>query len=92
MSNNVEHIKTPELDKMLAKKEESLSLSDFLDFLKEHYTICEFNDDGRCDFDSLGYAPTHDTEEQILAKYFEIDLKQVEIERQALLTAIRENM
>ena len=46
--------KTPELDKMLAVKEKSQPVGEFLDWLEQSFVICEFGDDS--DSDSLFYG------------------------------------
>lgn len=84
-----------ELEKMRAVKNESISLSRFLDFLSESgYTICRWQEHQRhgpdpSDYTPEGFYPKQNTHEELLAEFFEIDLKKVEEERQALLHELR---
>lgn len=83
-------VETPELDKMRAVKAESAILSRFLDWLEEHDTpICERVSGhprmiGDGEFVRIGCS-----NEELLARYFEIDLDKVESERRALLDEMR---
>lgn len=74
-------VETPELDKMQAVQDESQAIGSFLDY--GGYTLCEFDDV------SERYVPVRKSIEEILAEYFEIDLKKVDDERRAILEGIR---
>jgi len=66
---------TPELEKMRGVREESQKIGQFLDWLRgEGMQIVDGDDE-----------PLYLSIEQLLAKYFEIDLEKVEEERRALL-------
>jgi hypothetical protein len=77
---------TKELDKMLAVKDESQSIGNFIDWLhNEGYGICEY-EEAR---DMGEWFQTHRTIEQLLADYFDIDLDKIEKERTAVLEFVR---
>ncbi len=79
---------TPELDKMLAVKEKSQLIGEFLEHLQEgEVYLCQMQDaeDGEQVF-----RETNFTIEQILANYFKIDLDKAEQERVDLLEWVRE--
>ena len=84
-----------ELEKMRAVKDKSLVLSEFIDFLSESgYTICKWQDtirhsDEFGDYTPEGYYPRRNSNEQLLADFFEIDLDKVEEEKQAILDNLR---
>ena len=84
-----------ELEKMHAVKDKSLVLSEFIDFLSESgYTICKWQDHKRhgpdpFDYTPEGYFPRRNSNEQLLADFFEIDLDKAEEEKQALLDNLR---
>lgn len=85
----MERYKTPELDKMLAVKDESQKIGEFLEWLgQESLLICGFDESG-CDECGNQLYPTRSTREQLLADYFEIDLNKCEQERQQLLANLR---
>ena len=68
-----------ECDKMLAVRDESHTLSMFLDWLIDQgIRLARYDDDDRL-------CPIIKTFERLLAEYFEIDLDKVEEERRALL-------
>lgn len=64
-----------ELEKMEKVKEKSQTIGEFLDWLQneKEISLCEYLDDE--------YSPISDNIEQILAKYFNIDLNQIEKEK-----------
>ena len=84
-------IKTPELDKMVEIGDESQKIGEFLEWLSsEEIELAEWT--GFC-CDECGEEILMNmimTEEQLLAKYFGIDLEKAEKERQAILDNIRE--
>lgn len=83
--------KTPELDKMLAVKEKSQTIGEFLQWLAgQEFEICECgkildNYDEKMD----GLLPVRKSTEQLLAEFFEIDLNKCEQERQQILADLR---
>lgn len=87
----MENVKTPELDKMLAVKDKSQEIGAFLDSLSEQgYAICEHKQYGEDEWDGpSGYHPVRKNIEQLLAEYFNIDLKKCEEERQAILASLK---
>lgn len=66
----------PECEKMQSVKDKSQIIGAFLEDCG--YTLCEFDKYGQ-------YMPVAGTIEQILAEYFEIDMKKVEEERRQIL-------
>lgn len=81
-----EQVKTPELNKMQAAQDDSQKIGEFLEWLAEQNIIlADWDDDDGELFQISG------TREQLLAKYFKIDLVKCEQERSALLDAVRED-
>ena len=79
---------TPELDKMSAVKDKSQIIGAFLDQLSEQgLCLAKWVEGERNEDDVL--APVNQTIEETLSIYFDIDLKKVEKERQAILAHIR---
>jgi hypothetical protein len=76
----------PECDKLLAVKDKSQVIGEFLEWLtsdETEYYIAE-----RCrDTDSL--VPAHINTESLLARFFNIDLVKVEREKRAILANMR---
>jgi len=69
----------PMLEKLAVTRVRSSVVSAFLDWLKEQDVhLCR---------PSRGMEPIGDTTENLVARYFGIDMKQVEVERRALLEA-----
>lgn len=95
---------TPELDKMAAVREQSATLSEFWDFLQgKNYHIAYYHehDDGcyddkqreaLCGYRGDDLAPLSRRPEELFAEFFDIDLKKVEKEKQAILDRIRDNV
>lgn len=81
-------MKTPELDKMLAVKEQSRTISEFLDWLDgQEFEICKYDEDAS--YEENLYRHIDKTKEQILAEFFGIDLVKCEQERQQILDDLR---
>jgi hypothetical protein len=94
---------TPTLDKLKSVSDKSQAIGAFLEWLQseqkvqlmryhEHNDSCRDEDDEDefvCGLDDEMF-PNHSSIEQLLADYFEIDLKEVEKERRALLDWQRE--
>jgi len=77
----------PELDKMMAIKDKSQVLGEFLDWLDSETEYCIAT---RCrDMDCLVRA--HVSIEQLLADFFGIDLNKVEEEKRAILDGLRDS-
>ena len=75
----------PECNKLSAVAEESQKIGKFLLWLGDNkIELCTFEDG------FLDYYPIHSSFENLLAKYFNIDLQKVEQEKQALLDWLRE--
>ena len=74
-------METPELDKMSAVQDKAFVLSEFLDYLTERRIhLAEYERDRLFTIDV--------SNEQLLADFFEIDLKKVEKERRMLIEHI----
>jgi hypothetical protein len=69
----------PELTKMLAVKEQSQVIGEFIDWLNEEKGIY---------LKAKGYCPVFDFE-GLLAEFFKIDLKKAEQEKQKILEGLR---
>ncbi len=79
-----------ELEKLGKIKDKSQLIGEFIEWLRENnYHICEFKKFD--DFDEEQLVFTNLSIEEILAKYFNIDLKKAEEERQKILQELREN-
>lgn len=94
-----------ELEKMRAARDESYTLSRFIDWLDESgYAICEqrdFEDTSLTDVltvvtgvelepgSTTMWWPIHKSFEQLLADFFDIDLNKLEEERRELLENLR---
>lgn len=75
--------KTPTLDKMLAIKEKSQVIGEFLEWLScQNYTLAKWND-----VDKL--YPVRSSIEKLLAEYFNIDLKSAEEEKRKILETLK---
>lgn len=82
-----EQVKTPELDKMLAVNKDSQKIGEFLEWLAEQEIILTREDDkSLCELYEI-----RESNEQLLADYFVIDLVKCKKERQALLKAVQED-
>lgn len=80
----------PECDKLLAVKDKSQPIGEFLDWLRNEKGIefCRWMEAE--DIEPEGYYPDYTRTEELLAEYFEVDLKKVEEERRAMLDDLRE--
>ena len=81
------HIATPTLDKMLANKDESQAIWNFIEWLGQNKMFIANYGTERSERDRI--FPTHLNIEQMLAQYFEIDLDKAEKERRKILAVIR---
>jgi hypothetical protein len=93
-------VATPELDKMRAVSEQSQAIGEFLDmseYVLAQWVDCtsefheELGDQGSyytC-WEAHHLVEVHQSIEEILADYFEIDLKKVESERREIIAALR---
>lgn len=85
-------METPELDKMLAVKEKSQTISQFIDWLHSlGCEICQYIDETEVleGEEKPGYYLINQTTERMLAKHFGIDLEKCEQERRALEEELR---
>jgi hypothetical protein len=82
----------PECEKMRAVQGQSQVVGAFLDWLssvKRVHLMVDFESD-ETDMNGPVQVPIRESIEELLAEYFEIDLKKVEKEKQALLEYIRQ--
>lgn len=79
----------PECEKMTNVRPQSDIVGEFLDWMsnKKEYNICEYHEDGPGE--AGGYYPINSNIEELLADFFEIDLKKIEEERRQMLDDIR---
>lgn len=87
--------KYPECEKLHAVHEESQKLGYFLDWLTGEYrvTLCKWHEaeyDRELDIEyPEGFYPTYEKIQDILAKYFGIDMNKVDEERVQILEELR---
>ena len=88
---SLKDVKAPMCEKLNAVSGDSNKLGEFVDWLSSEgihlATWLETLDDGRPRITPL-LIPMQEGLESVLARYFEIDLKEVEKERRALLAAL----
>ena len=72
----------PECDKMLAVRQQSMTCSEFLDWLREEGVVLSRYHGERL-------SPIHESNEVLLAKFFSIDLEKVEQEKLEMLRQCR---
>lgn len=79
-------IRTPECDKVMAVLNESRTIGQFLEWLQNEHNVvlCHWTED-----DVERAAPIHESTEQLLAAYFDIDLDKMEREKRRLLVSFR---
>ena len=84
-------IPCPECDKIIAVKNESQKIGEFLGWLgsEKNLTICRWV--GEDEDDDIGgrFYPEHLDVQKLLAEFFGIDLNKVEEEKRSLLEEIR---
>jgi len=74
-------VSMPESNKMLKIIDKSQLCGEFLEWLQQRYTLCTV--------DERGFCPGYVSVQNLLAEFFDIDLKKVDAEKAALLDAIR---
>lgn len=73
----------PECEKLLAVRDKSSAISEFLEWCEENSIVLrQWRNDEFCP-EMLGRS-----HEELLAEYFGIDLKKVEVERREMLAAL----
>lgn len=96
----MENILTPECDKLAKVSKESQAIGSFIDWLYgQNISLCQYMDEKEtreymddldpCEMEH--FRPVNRSIETWLAAYFEIDMKKVESERQAILKQLQEN-
>ena len=72
-----------ECEKMLAVKDKALLLTEFMDwFGEEGFLLCEMD---------CGWDPIKETDESLLARFFNIDLDKLEQEKQQFLEDLKQH-
>lgn len=96
-------METPELDKILNNKSKSQPIGEFIEWLgtvglllaeyHEHNDDACFDDEGHriCGYRSNSLQPHRETIENLLARYFQIDLVKAEKERYGILEEVRKH-
>jgi len=96
-------MKTPELDKMMKIREQSQTVGEFVDWLRDekNVTLCESHqhsefcenpdEDIECELEKDEYIPYSFRIQELLAEYFDIDLDKVETERRKILESIQKS-
>jgi hypothetical protein len=81
-------METPEHDKMMAVKDKSEIIGEFLDWMfdQKGFRVCEYEE--RCD----AYFPCSKSINTILASYFDIDLDLINEEKEKMLEEIRKSL
>ncbi len=96
-----EPVSTPELDKLSKIKDKSQLIGEFLDWLRstKHYEIAEwlYPNEGEEPIDSEAekrlYPARHGNHgliEELLADFFQLNLKQIDAEKEAIYQQIKE--
>lgn len=86
MKTKPSYPKTPQLDKMKAVHNKSQAIGEFITWLESKGMQIAQESEGE-----RGLFSINDSIEKLLAKYFKIDLKKVEQEREAVLEYVRAN-
>ena len=90
-----EYPKTPTLDKMAKFKESSQDIGDFIEWFSKEFEGLRLRSTwgggilGHWDDDLHEWTPVQLSTEEILARYFKIDMKQAEREKSAILEHMR---
>lgn len=87
-----EKLKFPEHEKIEALHGRNNLIGNFIEWLKETHTIAEWidNEDENA-FEDRILVPSMIRTDELIAKYFEIDLNKLENEKTAMLDSIRAN-
>jgi hypothetical protein len=86
MSGKLEYPKTPTLDKMLEVKKQSQTIGEFLEWLTttEKVALVKWDEDSQ-------YYQIPETNERLLAKFFDVDLNESEKEKRAILEYVKQS-
>ena len=81
--------KYPECDKMLAVKDKSQVIGEFLEWLQcvKEIELCQLIDGE----EEMEYSPIYFSNEELLAEFFNIDLDKVEKEKLCILDELNRN-
>lgn len=85
----LEQVKYPEHEKLSGIKELSQQLGSFLDwaFNQKGWTLCKYHRDDSIEIGQ--YIPVHDSVNNMLSKFYEIDLVKLEEEKLQMLEVCR---
>ena len=89
----IEEIKRPNLDRAKEVQKDSWVIGEFLEWLQNdspYLLMVERTYIDECDWETTDFFPTNDSIEKILAKYFNIDLKEMRREQDAVYKQIQE--
>lgn len=81
--------KTPEHDKMKLIQDDSQTIKNFLEWLRQKYVLCTWEENNEDDVEEAGFYPHYESIQKILAEYFEIDLNKIEQEGLETLEYLR---
>lgn len=81
---------TPTLDRMLEIQEQSQLCGEFLEWLQSQYSMFDKGQSRENPFINVMGAGDYINTENLLAKFFDIDLEEAERERQVLLSSLKE--
>ena len=85
-------METPELEKITSNAHNSQLIGEFIEWLADNQNIVLATYDSECDKgDHPIYYPIDLNIEQLLARYFDVDLAKAEKERRGLLDELRAN-
>lgn len=79
---------TPTLDKMLQIQEQSQLCGEFLEWLQRKYSMFDRRVSRENPFVNVMGIGDYINTEKLLAEFFDIDLNEIEIEKQMLLKAL----
>ena len=89
----IEEIKRPNLDRAKEVQKDSWVIGEFLEWLQNdspYLLMVERTYIDEYDWETTDFFPTNDSIEKILAKYFNIDLKEMRREQDAVYKQLQE--
>lgn len=85
--NNIE---TPECDRMLAVRDQSQAIGEFIDWLNYEHEVFLARYEDLDDYSQPVLMTFHRNMNELLAEFFGIDLAKVEAEKRAILDSLHE--
>lgn len=83
-----ENLKTPTLNRMLEIQEDSQLCGEFLDFLLNKFSLFDKKQTRETPYMDVMGAGDYINKEKLLAEFFDIDMEEVEKERQMILKSL----